>query len=167
MLLAYLCRASWTRPILTRLRRCSGCHCACGSCVERRILTVPPHPTHVDRLTQTSIALATKQPRDELEANPEFSGLDFGALTPGWTSKAGFYAAEDRAFRARAAWVRRWLRDQPEGKIVVVAHSGILRYITEGYNSRKFWATVEVGEYTFASDEEDEEANIVPVPVPV
>jgi len=106
-------------------------------------------------------------PRDELEANPEFSGLDFSALTPGWTSKAGFYAAEDRALRARAAWVRRWLRDQPESKIVVVAHSAILRYITEGYNSQKFWATVEVREYTFASDEEDEEANIVPVPVPV
>ena len=98
-----------------------------------------------------------------MEANPEFSGLDFGELTPDWTSKKDFYSDEDYALKARAAWVRRWLRDRPESKIVVVAHAAILRYITEGYNSGKFWANAEVRVYTFASDEKDEDAEIVPV----
>ena len=98
-----------------------------------------------------------------MEANLEFSGLDFSELTPDWTNKEGFYASEDSALKARAAGVRRWLRDRPESKIVAVAHAGILRYITDGYNSKRFWANAEVRVYTFASDEKDEDAEIVPV----
>lgn len=98
-----------------------------------------------------------------MEANPEFSGLDFGKLTPDWTSKKDFYAVEDSALKARATWVRKWLRGRPESKIVVVAHAGILRYITEGHNSGRFWANTEVRVYTFASDEEDEDAEVVSV----
>lgn len=89
--------------------------------------------------------------------------MDFSGLTPDWTNKKDFYSAEDSALKARAAWVRRWLRDRPESKIVVVAHAGILRYITDGYNSRKFWANAEVRVYTFAGDMGDEGAPITPV----
>ena len=98
-----------------------------------------------------------------MEENLEFSGLDFSELTPDWTDKEGFYSSEDNALKARAAWVRRWLRDRPESKIVVVGHTRIFRYMTEGYNSGKKWAKAEVRVYKFASDEKDEDAEIVPV----
>jgi len=41
---------SWTRPHLTRVRRCSGLHCAYGSCMERCTLTMDdPMYAHVFR----------------------------------------------------------------------------------------------------------------------
>ncbi|OBZ66551.1 putative phosphatase SPAC5H10.03 [Grifola frondosa] len=95
-------------------------------------------------------------PRERLEANPEYTGLDFSHLTPDWTSKQGFYGYDVPTLQARARWNRRWLRERPEKEIVVVAHGDCLRYITEGYNSHAPWENVEVREYTFVVDEEDD-----------
>lgn len=106
------------------------------------------------------------QPREVLEADPEYAGLDFSSLTPDWTSKEGFYAPTVSALLARARWNRRWLRSRPEKEIVVVAHGDCLRYITDGENSFAMWANAEVKEYTFAEEEEDDEggeARLVPV----
>jgi hypothetical protein len=110
--------------------------------------------------------LTTLQPKEVLEADPEYAGLDFSELTPDWTSKQGFYACTVPALQARARWNRRWLRARPERDIVVVAHGDCLRYITDGYNSGAPWANAEVREYTFAFDEEEDiqgGAFIVPV----
>lgn len=97
-----------------------------------------------------------------LEADPEFSGLDFSLLTPDWCSKAGFYAPTEAALKERARWVRRWLREREEREIVVVAHGDILRYITNGKHSGMPWANTEVREYTFLTDGEDADAVMVP-----
>ena len=106
------------------------------------------------------------QSREDLEANPEYSGLDFSLLTPDWTSKRGFYAPETKSLAARARWNRKWLRERPEKDIVVVAHGDCLRYITEGYNSLTHWANTEVRVYTFKCEEnEDEEGEAWLVPV--
>ncbi|KAI0637601.1 phosphoglycerate mutase-like protein [Trametes polyzona] len=105
----------------------------------------------------------TGSDRATLEADPEYASLDLSALTPDWNSKAGFYAATEDAIRARARWVRRWLRARPERAIAVVAHGDLLRYITAGRNTHEPWANVEVREYTFATDDEDDEAWLVPV----
>ncbi|KAI0337582.1 phosphoglycerate mutase-like protein [Trametopsis cervina] len=108
----------------------------------------------------------TGSPREVLEADPEYAGLDFSELTPDWTSKQDFYATTVPALQARARWNRRWLRSRPEKDIVVVAHGDCLRYITDGHNSHALWANAEVKEYTFDKEEEDDEqgeAWLVPV----
>ncbi|KAK4702077.1 hypothetical protein P7C70_g4145, partial [Phenoliferia sp. Uapishka_3] len=99
-------------------------------------------------------------PREELEADPEFAGLDFSNLTPDWISKQGKYAPENVAARAR--WVRNWLRARPEKEIVLVAHGDILRMITDGVQSFRPWNNAEVKSYTFAS-EDDEDAKVIPI----
>ncbi len=106
------------------------------------------------------------QPREVLEADPEYADLDFSELTPDWTSKQGFYACTVSALQARARWNRNWLRSRPERDIVVVAHGDCLRYITEGINSGSAWANAEVREFTFQVDEEHDqrgEAWLVPI----
>ncbi|KAN0065305.1 hypothetical protein ACQY0O_001140 [Thecaphora frezii] len=73
----------------------------------------------------------TGSAREELEADPELAGFDFSNLTPDWTSKQGFYAADEASLTARAQWIRQYLRSRPEQEIVVMAHGDILRRITQ------------------------------------
>ncbi|KAJ3989543.1 histidine phosphatase superfamily [Lentinula detonsa] len=92
----------------------------------------------------------TGSSRDELKQNDEFRGIDFESLEDDWNFKkgewcihsctqtllnttlvTGDFAPRSVAVRARARWVRRWLRDRPEQNIVVVAHGDILRQITK------------------------------------
>ncbi|OSD01698.1 phosphoglycerate mutase-like protein [Trametes coccinea BRFM310] len=107
----------------------------------------------------------TGSDREVLEADPEYEGIDLSPLAPGWNSKTGFYAATEPAIRARARWVRRWLRARPEARIVVVSHGDFLRYLTTGENDHAPWANCEVREYTFARDDEDEDEDAWLVPV--
>lgn len=99
----------------------------------------------------------TGSPREALETDPEYAGLDFNELTPEWTSKQGFYACTVPALQARARWIRRWLQSRPEREIVVIAHGDCLRYVTDGYNSGALWANAEVREYTFEKSEDEDE----------
>ncbi|KAJ3783378.1 histidine phosphatase superfamily [Lentinula aff. detonsa] len=101
--------------------------------------------------------------RDELKQNDEFRGIDFESLEDDWNSKKGDFAPRSVAVRARARWVRRWLRDRPEQNIVVVAHGDILRQITKTSPS-KAWANTEVRKFTFVSDGDDE-ADLVALPM--
>jgi len=112
-------------------------------------------------------------PREELESDPEYAGLDFSLLAPGpaydgldfgilpsnwdWRSKQGFYAPNLDALHSRARWNRLWLRARPEREIVVVAHHDCLWHLTESpkYDTSS-WANAEVREYTFDVDEEDD-----------
>ncbi|KAJ3734671.1 histidine phosphatase superfamily [Lentinula guzmanii] len=116
----------------------------------------------------------TGSSRDELKQNDEFRGIDFESLEDDWNSKQGEwcmithapkrdFAPRSVAVRARARWVRRWLRDRPEQNIVVVAHGDILRQITKTSPS-KAWANTEVRKFTFVSDGDDE-ADLVALPV--
>jgi len=85
-----------------------------------------------------------------------FSSLDFSALSPDYASKTGIFdpiRAPERAKR-----VRKWLRDRPEGEIVVVAHGDILRCIVDGQNSARPWANAEVKIFTFISSHDEEAA---------
>lgn len=71
----------------------------------------------------------TGSAKEVLERDPELQGFDFSSLTPDWTSKQGFYAADEVSLNKRAQWVRQYLRSRPEQDIVVMAHGDILRRI--------------------------------------
>lgn len=81
----------------------------------------------------------------------EFAGFNFERLTDDWTSKRGFYAADQEALTARAQAMRQFLRERPEGDIVLVAHGDFLRRITcdargpSGY----MWKNAEVRVFRF------------------
>ncbi|KAJ3916629.1 phosphoglycerate mutase-like protein [Lentinula edodes] len=92
----------------------------------------------------------TGSSRNELEQIDEFAGINFESLEDDWNSKQG----NSGAVKARARWVRRWLRDRPEQNIVVVAHGDILR---------QPWANTEVRRFTFMHDNDDE-AKLVSLP---
>ncbi|KAJ3771425.1 phosphoglycerate mutase-like protein [Lentinula raphanica] len=103
----------------------------------------------------------TGSSKDQLRQDDEFQGIDFESLEDDWNSKKGDFAPTTDKVRARARWVRRWLRDRPEQNIVVVAHGDILRQIIKSYFEP--WANAEVRKFTFRS-ETDEEADLIPLP---
>ncbi|BGP20384.1 hypothetical protein JCM10213_002304 [Rhodosporidiobolus nylandii] len=129
---------------------------------EGKPVVVMPELQEVNDLPCDTGSLAAS-----LQADPEFRGLDFSPLRESseahgveWTSKQGIFDPANVAERAR--WVRRWLRDRDEKKIVVVAHGDILRSVTDGYRSATPWANAEVRAYTFKSAD-DEDAVVVPI----
>ncbi|SJX65145.1 uncharacterized protein SRS1_15954 [Sporisorium reilianum f. sp. reilianum] len=88
----------------------------------------------------------TGSAKEVLERDPELQGFDFSSLTPDWTSKQGFYAADEVSLNKRAQWVRQYIRSRPEQDIVVMAHGDILRRITgEPYP----WKNAEVRLFQF------------------
>ncbi|SPO29041.1 uncharacterized protein UTRI_05615 [Ustilago trichophora] len=97
----------------------------------------------------------TGSAKEVLERDPELQGFDFSPLTPDWTGKQGFYAADEESLNKRAQWVRQYLRSRPEQDIVVMAHGDILRRITgEPYP----WKNAEVRLFQFDPSSVDTEA---------
>jgi len=101
----------------------------------------------------------TGSSKEQLQANPEFADFDLSALPADWTSKRGFWAADPASIRRRAQWVRQWLRDRPEGTIVLVAHGDVLRNITAGPRgpSTYAWKNAEARIYRFDAGSVDTE----------
>ncbi|KAJ9475633.1 Phosphoglycerate mutase [Pseudozyma hubeiensis] len=97
----------------------------------------------------------TGSAKEVIERDPELQGFDFSSLTPDWTSKQGFYAADETSLNKRAQWVRQYLRSRPEQDIVVMAHGDILRRITgQAYP----WKNAEVRLFQFDPASVDTEA---------
>ncbi|CCF49364.1 hypothetical protein NDA11_004457 [Ustilago hordei] len=96
----------------------------------------------------------TGSPREVLERDPELQGFDLSPLTPDWTSKQGFYAADEETLNKRAQWVRQYLRSRPEQDIVVMAHGDILRRITQQPYP---WKNAEVRLFQFDTSSVDSE----------
>jgi len=93
----------------------------------------------------------TGSPREELEKDPDFAGLTFARVTPDWTSKANFWAADRVSIANRCEWVRHFLRDRPEKHIVLVAHGDFLRELTCDAHgaSTYWWKNVEIQIFKF------------------
>ena len=99
----------------------------------------------------------TGSPREVLESDADFKGLDFSRVTPDWNSKQGFWAPDDASLANRAKFVRQFLRERPEKDIVLVCHGDFLRQLTADAEgpSRSFWKNVEMRVYKFGAETVD------------
>lgn len=107
--------------------------------------------------------------REELEQISEFAGFNFDKLTPDWTSKQDFYAADREAIANRAKSVRHFLRDQSEQHIVLVAHGDFLRQITCDAEapSPYMWKNAEVRVFKFNPETVDKDSCLLQFVEPV
>jgi len=96
--------------------------------------------------------------RSELEKVPDFNGIDFTSLGDDWNGKQGIFAPAN--VRERAKWVRKWLRGRPEKNIVVVTHAEFLLSLTNE-DVEQGWANAEVRQYTFQTEDDNDEARLV------
>ncbi|MCJ1289636.1 hypothetical protein MMC34_001169 [Xylographa carneopallida] len=90
--------------------------------------------------------------------------VDLSLVHDGWNSKTGRWGADADAVRARALFVRRWLRAREEDVICLVSHGGFLHYLNEdwdGFGASKGtgWENCEWRTYEFAVGSGDEAEN--------
>lgn len=76
----------------------------------------------------------------------------------GWWVHEGEFAFEPKALLARAAKLRRWIKNRPEREIVLVAHGYFNHYVTgdvdeEGYQTTPWWNEAELRTYNFVDVE--------------
>ncbi|SMY28803.1 unnamed protein product [Zymoseptoria tritici ST99CH_1A5] len=122
-----------------------------------KVITLPQAQECNDFPCDTGSSAAT------LSADPEFQEFNFENLTDDWTSKQGFWAADEKALTERARWVRQWLRKRPEKCIILVAHGDVLRRITaneRGPNGHG-WKNAEARVFRFKDGEDEEECFLV------
>jgi len=86
---------------------------------------------------------------DRVQLEKDFPELDFSLLTDDWTRKEGFYSPSK--VNERALWVRKWLKERTEKRIVVVGHASFLQFMLE--NPQAF-ANGEGRLYTFVDEVE-------------
>ncbi|KAH0614634.1 uncharacterized protein H6S33_000270 [Morchella sextelata] len=107
----------------------------------------------------------TGSPREVLEKEEAFKGLDFSRLGDDWDSKKGKWAPEPEPLRARAKEARNYLKSLDTSHVVAVLHGAFLHYLTEDWaGDGSFpgtgWSNTEFRSYTF-KDEEGDNATLV------
>lgn len=65
--------------------------------------------------------------------DPVISQLETPSIFSGLTIQSGRYAPDGEAIRARACDARCRLKARPEKEIMVVAHGGLLHFLTEDW----------------------------------
>lgn len=60
--------------------------------------------------------------------------IDLSLVEKGWEIKEGRWAPTSGAIEKRAREARQWLRARPEKEIALVAHGGLLHYLTEDWS---------------------------------
>lgn len=60
--------------------------------------------------------------------------IDLSLVEKGWEIKEGRWAPTGEAIEKRAREARQWLRARPEKEIALVAHGGLLHYLTEDWS---------------------------------
>lgn len=66
--------------------------------------------------------------------------IDFSLVPEDWNSNKGKWAPNSEAIDARCRDARKWLKARNEETIVVVAHGGLMHYLTEDWSdTEKFY----------------------------
>ncbi|GAB7340969.1 hypothetical protein MBLNU457_7307t1 [Dothideomycetes sp. NU457] len=115
----------------------------------------------------------------EITANPSDTGTDIATLKTlfdgsidwsecfdGWDEKKGEMATDVTVTKARAAKLRRWIRDRPEKEVVLVTHGQFAHFLTGdvdeyGKQTTGWWKETELRTYRFDEASEVELAKIV------
>lgn len=63
--------------------------------------------------------------------------VDLSLVEKGWEIKEGRWAPTAGAIEKRAREARQWLRARPEKEIALVAHGGLLHYLTEDWSGNE------------------------------
>ena len=66
--------------------------------------------------------------------------VDLSLVEKGWEIKEGRWAPTGEAIEKRAREARQWLRARPEKEIALVAHGGLLHYLTEDWSGSERYA---------------------------
>ncbi|KAL9575988.1 MAG: hypothetical protein Q9212_007492, partial [Teloschistes hypoglaucus] len=75
----------------------------------------------------------------EISKDFKDAAIDFSLVPEDWNSKLGKWEATQYAIDARCHEARKWLKSRDEDVVVVVAHGGLLHYLTQDWtDSSKF-----------------------------
>ena len=88
--------------------------------------------------------------------------VDFDYVKYGWFVHEGDKAIDPKALIARAARLRRWIKERPEKEVVLVSHGFFNHFITgdvdeNGEQTTPWWNEAELRTYTFVGP--DSKAN--------
>ncbi|CCJ31231.1 unnamed protein product [Pneumocystis jirovecii] len=86
----------------------------------------------------------TCSPLEDLQS--QFPYLDFSLCVGNWHLKTGFFSYDPIMIEKRASWVRDWVSNRHERKIMLVSHMGFIKYLVD---SSKPWANLEINKFTF------------------
>lgn len=80
------------------------------------------------------LACDTGSDLDELTKEMADKPIDLSLVGKGWEIKEGRWAPTGEAIEKRVREARQWLRARPEKEIALVAHGGLLHYLTEDWS---------------------------------
>lgn len=85
--------------------------------------------------------------------------VDFDHVKHGWYLHEGDYATDPAPLNARAAKLRRWIRDRPEKEVALVSHGFFNHYLTgdvdeKGEQTTPWWEETELRTYVFVEGSE-------------
>lgn len=80
------------------------------------------------------LACDTGSDLDVLSKEMADTPVDLSLVEKGWQIKEGRWAPTGGAIEKRAREARQWLRARPEKEIALVAHGGLLHYLTEDWS---------------------------------
>lgn len=99
------------------------------------------------------LACDTGSDLDVLRKEMADTPVDLSLVEKGWEIKEARWAPTGGAIEKRAREARQWLRARPEKEIALVAHGGLLHYLTEDWSgSERYTGEIALHLLKYASD---------------
>lgn len=78
-----------------------------------------------------------------------FPSLDWSFCSEEKLLKTGFFAYEPSMLEKRANWLRNWVSERKESKILIVSHLSFIKYLVD---DSAYWANLEIKKYNIGVD---------------